>query len=99
MGQYQDKVDRQRLLLEAEEWAKGVSSLHAHSLSSMWYDTRPQDTEDGKGVIDVQYNSGLIKRTCDDGAEVYFGKELKGDDLIDAYTQVAQPSDTQKLLT
>ncbi len=85
MGQYNDKVERQRLLLEAEEWAQGVASLHAHSLSSMWYDTRPQDTEDGKSVIDVHYNSGLIKRRLNDGTEVYFGKELKGDDLIYEY--------------
>ena len=98
MGQYQDKVDRQRLLLEAEEWSKTVRSVHAHSLSSMWYDTRPQDTEDGKGVIDIQYNSGLIKRTCDDGAEVYFGKELKGDALIDDYVRKVTPSVTQNIL-
>jgi len=98
MGQYQDKVERQRLLLEAEEWAKGVSGIHAHSLSSMWYDTRPQDTEDGKGVIDVQYNSGLIKRTCADGAEVYFGKELKGDDLINEYTRKQIPSEAMQLI-
>ena len=98
MGQYQDKVDRQRLLLEAEEWAKGVSSLHAHSLSSMWYDTRPQDTQDGKGVVDRQFNSGLIERTLHDGSIVYFGKELKGDELIDAYSRATQPSVTQSIL-
>ena len=98
MGQYQDKVERQRLLLEAEKWAKCVDGIHAHSLKSMWYDTRPQDTEDGKSVIDVQYNSGLIKRTCDDGAEVYFGKELTGDDLIAEYVRRKIPSQTQKIL-
>jgi hypothetical protein len=98
MGQYQDKVERQRLLLEAEEWAQGVQSLHAHSLSSMWYDTRPQDTQDGKGVVDKQYNSGLIERTLEDGSVVYFGKELKGDELIDAYTRTTQPSVTQTLI-
>ena len=43
-------------------------------------------------IIDVReesemHNSGLIKRTCDDGMVVYFGKELKGDDLVDAYTK------------
>ena len=58
----------------------------------MWYDNRPQDTEDGKGVIDKQYNSGLIERTLDDGTKVYFGTELKGDELIDAYTKHAKPS-------
>ena len=51
----------------------------------MWYDTRPQDTQDGKSVCDRHFNSGLIERTCDDGAIVYFGKELTGDALIDAY--------------
>ena len=98
MGQYADRVERQRLLLEAEEWSKGVRSLHAHSLNSMWYDTRPQDTEDGKGVVDKQFNSGLIERTLNDGSRVYFGEELKGDELIDAYTKHANPSVSQSLI-
>ena len=98
MGQFSDRVERQRLLLEAEEWAEGVQSIHAHSLSSMWYDTRPQDTQDGKGVVDKQYNSGLIERTLEDGSIVYFGKELKGDELIDAYTRTTQPSVTQSMI-
>lgn len=98
MGQYDDRVERQRLLLEAEKWAKEVDGIHAHSLSSMWYDTRPQDTEDDKSVIDVQYNSGLIKRTCDDGSTLYFGKELTGDDLISEYVRRKTPSKTQKIL-
>ena len=98
MGQYQDKVERQRILLEAEEWAKGVSGIHAHSLSSMWYDTRPQDTEDGKSVCDRHFNSGLIERTCDDGSIVYFGVELTGDALIDAYQRKVMPSVTQKAI-
>ena len=98
MTQYDDRVERQRLLLEAEEWAKGVASLHAHSMSSMWYDTRPQDTEDGKSVIDKQFYSGLIERTLDDGTKVYFGKELEGDELIDAYTRNCKPSVSQSLI-
>ena len=85
MGEFNHRVERQRLLLEAEEWAKGFSSMHTHSLNSMWYDTRPQDTEDGKMVTDIQYNNGLIERRLSDGTKVYFGKELKGDDLIDQY--------------
>ena len=87
MGQYDDKVERQRLLLEAEAWAEGVRSLHAHSLSSMWYDDRPQDTADGKGVVDRQFNSGLIERTLDDGTIVYFGEKLKGDELVSEYVR------------
>lgn len=98
MGQYSDRVERQRLLLEAEEWAQGVQSLHAHSLNTMWYDTRPQDTEDGKGVVDKQFNSGLIERTLKDGTKVFFGTELKGDQLIDEYTRRTHPSVTQSLL-
>jgi hypothetical protein len=85
MTEYSESVQRQAKLLAAEEWAKGVSGIHAHSLNSLWYDTRPQDTEDGKSVMDITYNSGLIKRRLNDGTEVYFGKELKGDDLIYEY--------------
>ena len=51
----------------------------------MWYDTRPQDTADGEHVTDIIYNSGLIKRILSDGSEVFFGKELKGKDLLDSY--------------
>jgi hypothetical protein len=85
MTQYDDTVERQRVLLAAEDWAKGVKSVHAHSLGSMWYDTRPQDTQDGNSVMDIQYNSGLIERQTSDGYTVYFGKELKGDDLIQEF--------------
>ena len=87
MTEYDGRVERQRLLLEAEEWAKGIKSLHAHSLNSMWYDNRPQDTEDGKHVVDKQYNNGLIQRTLNDGTTVYFGEELVGDELVRAYVR------------
>ncbi len=85
MGQYDAVVERQRILLEAEKWAKGVKEIHAHSFSSMWYDNRPQDTEGGKSVLDVSYNSGLIQRKLEDGSIVYFGKEMTPNELIDEY--------------
>ena len=85
MGQYDDLVKRQRLLLDAEEWAKGVKCLHAHSLNSMWYDDRPQDTSNGKSVLDVEYNNGTIHRKLSNGKTYVFGKELTGDKLIDSY--------------
>ena len=47
MTQYDDTVERQRTLLEAEKWSVGVKAIHAHSISSMWYDDRPQDTSEG----------------------------------------------------
>lgn len=88
MSQYDEKVEQQRLKIAAEEWAKGVRSLHAHSLNSMWYDNRPEDTEDGRGVLDTEYNSGLVMRELTDGGRVYFNKnELKGDKLIQSYSQ------------
>ncbi len=87
MSQYDEQVERQRLKLKAEEWAKGVKSLHAHSLSSMWYDTRPQDTEDGKTVMDVEYNDGSVRRELQNGEIVILGKALKGNDLIDQFTR------------
>lgn len=98
MGQFNDRVERQRLLLEAEEWARDVKSMQAHSLNSMWYDDRPQDTADGKGVIDIIYNNGLIKRELADGTKVYFGEKLKGDALIDAYVRAVKPSVEQDIL-
>jgi len=88
MTQYEDRVEQQRLKLKAEEWANGVKCIHAHSLSSMWYDDRPQDTADGKSVVDREFNNGKVERTLENGQVYIFTKyELKGDALIGAYTQ------------
>ena len=88
MSQYSKRVERQRQKIAAEDWAAKVKSIHAHGLSSMYYDTRPEDTEDGKNVLDVEYNSGKIERTLDSGERFIFTKyELKGDALIQAYSQ------------
>jgi len=81
MTQYKNEVEKQAKLLAAEEWAVGVKGVHAHSLNSMWYDTRPQDT-DGKNVLDIEYNDGLIERRLESGEIVYFGERLTGDDLV-----------------
>ena len=62
--QYKDIVEYQRAKLAAEEWKDGLQNFHLHQLKSMWYDNRPQDTENGKGVLDTHYNNGLIKRKC-----------------------------------
>ncbi len=85
MTQYKERVRKQALKLEAEEWANEVAGIHAHSLSSMWYDTRPQDTENGNSVLDVIYNSGLVQRQTHDGHILYFGEELKGKELVYEY--------------
>ena len=81
MTQYKNEVEKQAKLLEAEEWAVGVKGVHAHSLNSMWYDTRPQDTN-GKNVLDIEYNDGLIERRLESGEIIYFGTRLTGEDLV-----------------
>jgi len=60
MTQYDETVDRQRRLILAEEWASGVKSLHAHSLTSLAYDTRGNDGS----VMDIEYNNGRIQQWC-----------------------------------
>ena len=85
MGEFNSAVERQRLLLEAEEWAKGTNSVHIHSLSSMWYDNRPEDTANGEMVTDTHFNDKRIERVKNGKLIHIFGKALKGDELIDWY--------------
>lgn len=82
MTQYNETVERQRLLIEAEKWSQGVKSLHAHSFDSMWYDTRGNDGS----VMDIEYNNGVVKREIrSTGETVYFGEALTGQELLDSY--------------
>ena len=82
MGQYNDKVELQRKILLAEEYKDTVMCLHAHSLSSMWYDKRPQDTANGKGVVDVQFMDGRIERTLKNGKKITLVKGRTGEELV-----------------
>lgn len=86
MGQFDDKVERQRQLLKAEKWAEQVKDIHAHQLTSMYYETEEtiNDTKDG-GVLDIRYNDGLIERHLPNGELRYFGERLTGDELIRAW--------------
>ena len=89
MTQYDERVELQRLKIEAEEWAGKVKCIHGHSLNSMHYDTRPQDTKEGT-VTDTAYNSGIVVRTRN-GKHIHtFGKKLKGAELVDAYIRGQQ---------
>ena len=87
MGEFDYRVKRQALLLEAEEWAKGVESLHSHSITSMWYETEASkaDIEENGMVTDTQYNDGRIVRERDGRTILVLGEKLEGDDLIDKY--------------
>ena len=84
MSEYDYIVERQRTLLDAEKWGAGVKSLHAHSITSHWYDTRGNDGS----VLDISFNDGSIKREINKtGKIVWFGKKLKGDALLDAFNR------------
>jgi hypothetical protein len=87
MTQYDEVVDKQRTMLEAEEWSMKVKSIHVHSFKSMYYDDHPEDTEGGKMVTDIEYNCGLIKRSQGSKFIRNFGKELKGEELYDLYVR------------
>jgi phage terminase large subunit-like protein len=82
MTQYDRAVEKQRLRLEMEEWAKGVQHVHSHGISSMWYDDRPEDTAGGKVVTDILYNDGLVKRTLESGEVILMGTPLTGEQLV-----------------
>ncbi len=87
MTQYDDKVEMVKQRRAAEEWANGVKCLHSHQIKSMWYDDRPQDTDDGP-VTDVQYNDGRIERTIlDTGKKVMMGEALTGQELVNEYSR------------
>jgi len=85
VSQYNERVEKQRIKLKAEQWAKGVKSIHGHSLSSMYYDNRPQDTENGNTVLDVEYNDGSVRRTTSNNEIVMLGNPLKGDALLNEF--------------
>ena len=87
MGEFDLRVQRQRVVLEAEEWADGVKSIHVHGITSMHYETAESkaDIEKNGQVTDTEYNSGLIVRERNGKEVCTFGIRKTGDDLIDAY--------------
>ena len=89
MTQYTKDVEDHQIRMDAIEWAKGVQTIHGHSLSSMYYDTRPQDTEGGKAVTDVELNNGVVKRYQNEKLIHTFGTELKGEELTEQYIRLA----------
>ena len=86
MTQHDEKVQYQRDLLNAENWATGFKTLHIHSLKSMWYETEEseKDLENGS-VTDVQYNDGIIIRKQQGKVIRSFGKTLNGEELVRAF--------------
>ena len=87
MSEYDEVVERQRTRLEAEKWGRGVRSIHGHSMDSMYYDNRPQDTANGKTVVDTEFNDGTVQRILENEEEVWFGKRKTTEELLDIYTR------------
>tara|TARA_B100000927_G_scaffold201834_1_gene163444 strand:- start:3351 stop:3614 length:264 start_codon:yes stop_codon:yes gene_type:complete len=85
MTEFSETVERQRLLLEAEEWAEGINQIHVFDAKTthMWYEENP---DDGR-VTDTTYNDGRIERTKDGKLIRTLGNKLEGDDLIDKYVK------------
>ena len=82
MSQYKDKVELQRKILAAEKHSDSIKGMQVHSMSSMWYDNRPQDTEK-HSVTDIEYMSGKIERTLHDGTKVVLVEAETGAKLVD----------------
>ena len=82
MTQYKNKVELQRKILAAEEYSDSIKGMQVHSMSSMWYDNRPQDTEK-HSVTDIEYMSGKIERTLHDGTKVVLVEGETGEKLVD----------------
>ena len=85
MTQYKKLVEKQRIKLEAEEWGAMVKDLHVHSFDSMWYDNRPQDTENNQMVTDIQYNNGMITRKLSDGTLIILREAWDREKVEDLY--------------
>ena len=82
MTEFSDIVEKQRVILEAENLRDTVENIHLHGLSSMWYDNRPQDTEDNKMVTDITYMDDRIERTLPDGTIILMQQGLKGEEWL-----------------
>ena len=84
MSQYDAVVERQRQMIEAEKWSTGVKAVHAHSFTTMWYETNPDRTGDDLRVLDTEFNDGTIERKYLVSGEIeMIGTKLTGQDLLD----------------
>mgnify|MGYP003670340768 FL=1 len=91
MSQYDQVVERQKRMLAAENWSRGIRGIHAHSLTSLWYENNPDRTGDDLMVCDTEYNDGTITRDyIKTGKTEIIGERLTGADLLDAYERVVR---------
>jgi hypothetical protein len=86
MSEYREKVEKQAIQLDAEEWAKGIKQIHVHRLTSLWYETKDsiKDMDEGS-VTDTMFNNGRIERTQNGKLIRIFGDILTGENLVHEY--------------
>ena len=88
MTEYNHKVELQRQILLAEEHVDTVINIHAHSITSMWYETDETIKDAVKGVIDIQYMDGRIEREVSTAGKKYTLVEGRtGADLVQEVTR------------
>ena len=88
MTEYNDKVELQRQILLAEEYVDTVINIHAHSITSMWYETDETIKDAVKGVIDTSYMDGRIEREVSTTGKKYTLVEGRtGADLVQEVTR------------
>jgi len=88
MTQYDERVDMQKKILLAEEYKDQPKWVHAHSLTSMWYETEKTAKDAVKGVLDVQYMDGRIERTISKTGKKYLiQKGMTGEELVQEVTR------------
>ena len=71
MTQYKDRIELQRQILLAEQYINNIKDIHAHSLTSMWYENNQTAKDAVKGVVDITYMDGRIERTINETGRQY----------------------------
>ena len=87
MSQYNEKVALQRQILNAEEYVNQPTCIHAHRLTSMWYDNDQTVKDVADGVMDIQYMDGRVERTLKSGKKYILVEGKKGAELVQEVTR------------
>ena len=87
MSQYNEKVALQRQILKAEEYVNQPTCIHAHRLTSMWYDNDQTVKDVADGVMDIQYMDGRVERTHKSGKKYILVEGKKGAELVQEVTR------------
>jgi len=91
MTQYTKMVEDFAIMEQALEWSRGAACIHSHSMDSMHYDDRPDDTANmTKSVTDIEYNAGYIERFQNGKLIHTFGKKMTDEQLLNAFSATRQ---------